>query len=112
MKKSMAYYKKFRKFIFNLPEQSQQMLNEMRGTDKTMRAVEEDMRGLTKAINLVSTNLVIGIIIVALIIGAAMLIPYDEKLIIGIPSYSFFYISLAVLLMLFMSHGQMKKTRR
>ncbi|MFH1398638.1 MAG: AarF/ABC1/UbiB kinase family protein [Candidatus Woesearchaeota archaeon] len=93
---------KFRKFLSRLPEQSEQLLMEFKDTDRTIKDIHKDIQGLTKELGKAANHLIFGIIVVALIIGGVLLMPYDQAMVMGIPKYTFIYLSIAGIIMAFL----------
>lgn len=102
MQRTLAYSQKMRRMLSRLPEQSEQFLFEIRDADRTMRAIDQDMRTLTKEMSRASNHFFLGIIVVGLVIGGAMLVKFDDRFFLGIPIYTFMYLSLAGVIMFFL----------
>ena len=101
-KRTISYSQRMRKLISKLPEQSEQFLIGMKDADRNIKAIDRDIRGLTSAIDRAGSHFVLGLIVIGLIVGGAMMIKFDQKTMYGIPLYSAIYLSLAMIIILFL----------
>lgn len=106
-KRTISYAQRMRKFLSKLPEQSEQVLIEIKDADRTIKSIDRDIRGLTSAIDRAGSHFVLGLIVVGLIVGGTMMIKFDQKLLFGIPLYSALYLFLAVIITLFLLFSSM-----
>ncbi|MBS1267242.1 MAG: protein kinase UbiB [Candidatus Woesearchaeota archaeon] len=100
-RKTHTYTHKVMRFMRNFPEKSDEFFMEFKSADRTMKSIHRDMGALTKEISRSTINLIFGLIIVSLVIGSAMVHPYSDRLIWGIPLFSFMYLSIASLLLIY-----------
>lgn len=112
MARTVSYAQRMGKFLSKLPEQSEQLLIEMRDTDKSLKAIDKDLRSISHALSMASSHLVLGIIVVSLIIGGTMLVSYDKRTLLGIPLYTFIYLSLAAIIMFMLVLSNLHKNVR
>ena len=101
------------RFMKNLPDKSEEFLMEFKSADNTIKLIQKDMGMLTREISRSTINLVFGLIIVSLVIGAAMVLPYSERVVWGVPLFSFMYLSIATTLLFYVvvSNFRTKKLR-
>ncbi|MBW2971335.1 hypothetical protein KY320_04205, partial [Candidatus Woesearchaeota archaeon] len=110
LRKTESYANRVLGFINQLPVQSEQAMMERKGTAMTVQAIDKDVKNLGVSINRLSSNLILGFIVVALIIGSVLMMPYSSNLLLGMPMYSFVYLMLAVVLMFYILFSNIHKT--
>src|SRR3989344_1001887 len=78
--KMLSNFKKFSFFFFKIPKEEKEMMQEMKKVDETIEEVNKDIKDLTEEIEKTSNRRVLGYIISALIISAAITFDYEHKL--------------------------------
>lgn len=99
-------------FIVKLPEQSRYLLRRIENTDISFKAIDSDLRGLSVGMDRSSSRISLGIVIAALIIGAALVINIEQPKILGISFYSFVGWVIAFFLILYFMLSFMRYKRK
>lgn len=93
---------KMKDFFLNLPEKTNLILRKAKEADYDIKSIDSDIRTLTVEMDKSSNRVTLGMIIAALIIASAFLMPYNQLSFLDIPLFSFigFFLALALILVL------------
>jgi len=121
VKRKMSFpdiWKKIRKtgmslkdLIQDFPEKSSLLLRRMRQADQDLQAIDKDIRTMTIEMDKSSNRITYGLIIAALIIAAAITLPFNAYTILGFPALSFIAIAAAIVLILMLVFSIMREKR-
>ncbi len=103
IKKSGEYWNKLTNFLVGLPDYQEKTLLERKGTNRTIKSIDGNIKHLNSTISKISSNFVITIIIVALVIGSALVMPYSDSTLFGVPKFSLIYFLIAVMLIFYLT---------
>ena len=98
-------------FILEFPEKTTQLLHRLKEADEGIKSIHSDIKTLTIEVDRSSNRVTFGLLITALLISSALLLPYNQFLIFGISAFSFigFLVSAVLILFLFISIAREKR---
>ena len=102
---------KLKDFIINLPEKTNLLLGKAKEADYDLKSIDKDIRTLTVEMDKSSNRVTLGLIITALIIASAFLMPYNQISFLDMPLFSFFGFSLAFFLIILLIASIIKEKR-
>ena len=76
------------------------LLQELELANYDLKKIDSDLGNVIRSLDTSSNRLTLGVLAGATFVAAALLMPYDGRVVFGVPAMSFFGFSLSLLLML------------
>ncbi len=79
---------RFRRLVLGLPRQSALFFDEFSKAERHIAKIDEDVSALHHEMELGSTRIVLGLMVAALLVAGALLVPYPPSLFLGLSVFS------------------------